>query len=841
MAEAQWEPAERVQQGGPGEYRALIGGEWVQVAKAQKGGEGEYRVQRMSESPQGLPEQPQENSALQSIKDTASTAADIARHPVTASAITGAAAGYAAPEILQKTGQALQKAKAVPYIGKFAGPAGTAMIASGQLIKEAKYGRVMSAVDGAVSNAVGEIGGQIADNLGHPWVGNAARIAGAALTPSVQSVSKFLTGNAKRGWNFLSGATHDAGETLAIAGEKVRERLASSGFRSIPEHTFNAWQQETAEAGRMAAEKAAAHALSEAHATAANIAQTDGAAAKRVVDAATIHGDTLKREAVKTARVLDAAADGKLKTATRVLALSEKELTHTVGHPVLPEDLGNAIRAKVTPEQQRLIAERKAQYEAVEKQRDAAVEAKRAQGFEIRDMPEAKALLQELSEKAVLTQKGAKGVLAKAEAAGVRPQREVSDAGVRAVYQRIYDALRSRRYQIGTAEDGTPQYETFETSFKAIDDIRRHLGEAFKKTGTPAAEGYGAISNKLQKDLYERIGKIQEDYAGPLQAQLQEGYREATVPLGMYKSPAGKRVVEMSPYTANAFASDAESVPRAFFKSQQSVRDLVAMTGGDVKAVGAAARSHAAYELHGKSQVQVKDWLKDNAQWVREVPGLEKDVVAYAGRLGQLEKAHSGLKGIATRQQELAKGVRKAGPEQAIVVAKGAREVEKTMLEQSVKRQEAVVKSAEGQGKALREAAETRVAKAKGNGFPSEVVKGFLLDGNREEMVQAMRAMAGTPGGKTAVEGSVRNVLRDMPAKKLAETWNGRLKEALTEARVLNPTQMAELHKQVQAVLDVYAPHEAKAKVSALVMSALRGAAGGAGGTAGAIMKKPED
>lgn len=792
----------------------------VQAAKAMKAQE----VQQPSQpEPQGQPHSP-------------GTA-------IATSAAVGTAIGAASPELLIKGGQQVQRIPAAtPYLGKVAKPVGAAMVATGEAIKGAKYGRVLASLDGAINGAVAESAGQLADSMGAGNMsGMAVRFGVGMITPGAATIGMFLGGKLKTGVTAIQKMTSGAAESVPKAVATARELLSSSAFHNIPELHVYGFLNEAAEANRAAAEKAAGHVLSEAHQRAASMARTDGEGARRVVEAATIHGDALKNEAAKTARVLDVAANGKLKTAARVLALSEKDLAATVGQPALPSDVGNALRQRVTAEQGKMIEERAAQYKVLEGQRDAAVAAKEGQGLFIDSVPEVKALKEEIAQKLLLTKKGRDAsTVATADGKSVG-KADVTDPGLRTAYGKMYEAISNRRVQTGVSEDGTPTYATFKTTFEALDAVRRKLGDvAYGKE----AEGYSALGQGLAKQWYQRLAKIQEDYAGPAQAELQKGYASATTALGKYKTAGGKRVVEMEPHVADAFAKDPASIPGAFFKSQQGVKDLVALTGGDTEGVAAAARSHVAHELHGMSQAQVQKWAKGNSDWVREVPGLAKDVQTFAGRVGQIERVAGkapveGKEGGKLGEKAAwlrgkAGEVVKEATGKAATVEGEAQKVGAEALKQSKAKQAGVVEGAESQAKALREAALKQVEKAKGDGYPTPTVKQFLLGGAREEHVALMRSMAGVPGGKTAVEGAVRNAMRDLGPTELPLKW-GRLQTAMKEAQVLDPIKLAKLDKDVQGVLKAYSPAEAKKRVNSLVVMALGGAAALAGGAAGRV------
>lgn len=284
------------------------------------------------------------------------------------------------------------------------------------------------------------------------------------------------------------------------------------------------------------------------------------------------------------------------------------------GYPSTPTDLssiGAKIREKIIPQFEAAdVAQNKA-YKATEKIRDDFVNSRQSAGQFVNQLPEYNALIAEL--RSELDNSAGK---------------KNSDA-VQASIQKIIGSLTNKEKDVfGQAKP---------IKFDVLDQERRNLGEVFK--GKPP-EGYAGIEASRARDLYGKIRDIQIAYAGGEngpQAKLLADYAADVPGLQKFTSKIGKKVTALDQYREGVYATDPKDIPAAFFKSKQSFKDLVSLTG-DAKIANAAALDYADKQLAGKSADDVRKWLGES-EWIGDAPIVRKLVDNYASRLEQSEAA----------------------------------------------------------------------------------------------------------------------------------------------------------------------------------------------------------
>lgn len=748
------------------------------------------------QSQQQPPEPPENKTLTEHAKDVAGAGA------------LGAVAGVAAPYLLQGLGMAAEAgAAAFPPAAPALVPTGAALMGMATTMKAARLAEVAS---GAISGMVGESATKIAEASGAKQPGIIG-IGAAMLSPGSSSLVKFVAGPLKPMWAAVQRLAGNAEAGIPAAVKYAEKQLRGLTESGQPQNAMHEMLLHGIEADRQAAEKAASEHVAEGFKRAADIAKTDEAAASHIISDAREHSNTIREDAAKRARVLEDATKGKLATAARVSALADKELKETVGLPQHESDIGNALRSKVTLEQQGQIVAKNEQYKRVVGQRDAAVALKEQSGIHVDSMPEMKELKAEISRKLLLTKPGQQAAKGKAE---------VTEQGVMSAYQKVYDAVSNRRVQTGMNEAGNPTYQTFKTTFEALDHVRRKLGDAaFGKE----AEGYGALGQGIAKDLYSRISKIQEEFAGPAQKELQSGYSEALGGLKKYDTAAGKKITAVDRIDPETFTKDPKSIPGTFFKTQQGVKDLVELTG-DKAFVTKTAHDFAAKKIDGMSAKQVTTWLKDNGDWMREIPGLQQKVAGYGERLAKIEKVGGKLESRAATTAKEAAATRPAGSKLADEHMTAAHEGAGKRSAQSADAKARVIKGAQKQGSVIKEEKFAPSAKLetilKSDEKPG-AIRSLLLSGKPEQTRLAARHLAGTPGGQEQLQGSVRQVLGRMKESELTTTWNDRIKPMLKDGQMLPPKEYAKLESDVEGVLKAYRGKDKLSLVTRMIRSAL--------------------
>jgi len=704
---------------------------------------------------------------------------------IASSTAFGGIAGALSPEIVSSLGVA---ASFLPYVGEAIGPA---LVETGAALKA---GRWAEAGIGAASGLTSEAAGQATEALGGTRTqADIARVAGGMLTPSAGTVAGFVGKPVKLAWDFMHKTLGGAVETPKAV-EAARENLAKLSEAGQPQTAVHATLQKGVEADRQATAKAADAIRAEGHANAARVAQSNPTTANHIVTEANANADRMEADAAKRAAVLNKASDGKLATANRVLAQAAPELAK-VGQVSELSDIGNTLRQAATAKQGAEIQARNEAYQATVAERDAAVKAKEDAGQDIGQTAAMASLKKELTGKLV-----GEGGFAK-----------TTDAGVRRVYQQVYDAVNPQKQKL---------------SFEAVDQVRRRLGDVI--AGNPTPEGYEAIGKQAAQKMYAQISKAQEEFAGPVQRTLQSEYAEASGGLTKFGSKAGKKLTAVDRIDPERFAGDPKALPKAFFNSQQSIRDAKELTGNP-QLVERQAADYTARSMQGQSAAQAKKWVRDNQDWMRHVPGLTARANAYARKLEQIERLNDKLVKRATSKMKEAEATvsgaaSAAQKERAAGIARAS-----DVSEKSVADQERIVKEAEAKAEKFRE---EKFAPAKGletilkSGESPEAVRSLLLNGKPEQTRLAAKYLSGQPGGKEVLEQSVRQTMRNMTEGNLRQQWTERIRPMLADGKMIPPERLKALENDVNRLLSAYKGKDKLSLIQRHIAAAIGTAAG---------------
>ena len=273
--------------------------------------------------------------------------------------------------------------------------------------------------------------------------------------------------------------------------------------------------------------------------------------------------------------------------------------------------IGERIRAIVVPKFKVLDDAQANAYKATKVVRDKLVSDLEGNGRFVSQTPEFKKLVSELTAELDNSQ-GMKNTPA-----------------VQAAYQKILNSLVSKEKDVSG--------QSVPTRFTALDQERRQLGDAF--AGKPD-EGYAAMGSARAKELYKKIRDIQVQYAGGkggAHDKLLSDYAADIPGLEQASSKIGKKVTGLDQYREGVYATDAKEIPKAFFKSTQSFKDLVELTGS-AKEANAAALAFADRELAGKGAADVRKWMGE-MEWMPNAPAVRKLVDNYASRLEAAERS----------------------------------------------------------------------------------------------------------------------------------------------------------------------------------------------------------
>lgn len=717
------------------------------------------------------------------------------------SAGLGGALGYLSPEILAGAGAMLSMTE----VGR---PIGEALLGAAEAAQGA---RLSAATTGAISGAVSETAGQAAELVGAPkWAANTARVAGGFVTPE----AGFLAGKVK---NLYNAVTKAIGlETTPAAVTQATKTLRGLSEAGVPQNALHQTLQAGADADIKAAQQAGDKILADARTRAAEVGAEDTKAAQKIMTEGEQRAQQMVTEARQRAAQLNKLSQGRMATAGKALAQAEPAL-RVVGQPQELSDIGKELQVAVGTSHQAALNARQEAYQTLKTQRDAVVQAKEAAGETLDKTPGMKEL------KNYIDSKTLRSVAGREAAKGMAP---VTDQATLRTYENIREAINNRRVQTGVDELGNPKFQTFKTSFEALDQIRRKLGDVVANRDV---EGYSAIGKSLATKLYDKISQVQRDFVGEvggknLQQELQDTYSGASKELRKFGAgKAAAKATAIDRVDPERFAADPQGVPKQFFSSQQSVQDLKELTG-DSGLVERTARSYVAHSLRGMSSEQVLKYGQANADWMREVPGLQKSVSDYAAKLAKIESTAAKVGKSAeqfgkTGTVGVEEAAKVAGRERADTIARAGQ-----VAEGSVKAQQRLME--EGQ-KAAKGAVEQAAAPAQKlqsllqGGERPEAVRDLLLNGKPEQTRLAAKIASQTPQGRQQLEQSVRQITARMGEKELTRTWNDRLKPMLEDGKMLPPERMKALNADVQRLLKAYKGKDSLSLIQRHIIAAI--------------------
>ena len=678
---------------------------------------------------------------------------------------TGGVVGAFAPEIT--TGAGLL-ASAFPLTA----PAGPPLLAAGSAMKGS---RLAQAGFGALGSFVGATGGETTEAMGaSPSTVEAVRLGGALVAPEFANATI---------WALKKGAQKILGLETASAVRALSKDLGLDEAKLTPSQRAFIEKQISDIRGKVKSgvpqEQIFAALDSEAKRVTSEAAQR-AAGTER---AGTAAGLEEKRRALKIAELGgEVEASGKQ-------AIDEAKSTIANVGDISKEvsNIGNTIRDRITNKYSTESVQRSDAYKAQEAIRNSAVAEKEGKGVFVESLPEYKALVDDLRKKLLI-----------GKTAQEQKTAQVTEKGVLQAYQNIYDAVTSRRVQVGVNDMGNPIYKTFPTSFQALDDVRRRLGDtAFGKD----VEGYSAIGTKIAEKYYAKISELQSKFAGEAQDVLQRDYEMASRLLEKYKSKAGEKATALDRFDATRYKTDAQSLPKDYFKSSQSVQDLIDLTG-DKAFVNAEASNYAANQLKNlKDSSAVRRWMNSNSDWLKTLPEVNTKVNSY---LNNLERAES----YAARAGKAQKGIEQRG----------------TMAKESGK---VIEKEAGKEAEKITKEAEKTVDRLIGSKEAPMQIKNMILSGDRETWNTIAPVISQTTKGKELLAEAVNQIMADKASTGLRSagiTFRENVAPALRRTGLMDEKKITKLQSQLDEITKVVMNEEEKISfVQRLLRNAITG------------------
>lgn len=470
-------------------------------------------------------------------------------------------------------------------------------------------GRLAPAIAGTISGLASESAGQIAENQGaSPATAEAVRFGAGAIGSESANIAKQV----------LQAYVVKPSLSLISYGKKMLAKSALDKLDSAPQTLT---EQEKAFINSELAALRGGDATGAPTQELSNIGSIMGAEGKRLMTSA----DTQMIDALR----------------------KQGQIGSVSGYPSSASnlsDIGEQIRGAVLPRFEALDTAQKTAYKETQAIRDSIVKARESSGLGgqwVSQSPEFGSLVSEIQ-----------GQLNNAKAMNRSPD-------IQSSYQRILnDLVNSEKDVFGKAKP---------TSFQALDDVRRKLGEAF--AGRPP-EGYGAIEKTAARDLYGKISEIQKNFVGGEngpQAKLLSDYAADIPGLQQFTSKIGKRVTGLDQYREGVYSTDAKDIPAVFFKSKQSIMDLKNMLGSTTK-VENAALAYADHSLAGMDSAQARKWMGNNAEWLGQTSTTRRLVDNYVTRLEGAERSFKNAQEFAKQaEKDAAMLIGKGIPEQRAI------------------------------------------------------------------------------------------------------------------------------------------------------------------------------
>jgi hypothetical protein len=650
----------------------------------------------------------------------------------------GTAAGLAGPKILEKTGSFVKRVP-LPY----ARPVGTGMEALG--LAMGKIPALQRGYKGGLSGATGSIAEQTAEMAGAPKIVSIpAGVTSGAVVPELETAIKKLVTKAGSALVGTEGMASAVMRDLKSQGVEVSPKIAAliekevNAFRGAPKG--KAPQEELYKALNIGA---------------TNIKDL----AARDAAGLSIAGREAMTEAERKAEKM-ARASGKTTEIGETTVREAQAARANVGQDREASDIGNTLRERIVKLYGDVTGKRSAEYQAQKKVRDAVVAEKEASGQLIKDMPEYDQLLTTLRNKLLIGKEAQKATTA-----------PVTEKGVLQAYQNIYDAVAARKVMVGVDQNGNPAYKTFPTSFDALDDVRRRLGDvAFGKE----VEGYSAIGANIAEDFYKKISNLQSKYAGESHDALQSGYEMASRLVDKFKSSAGKKATAVDRFDPSRFNTDPASLPKTYFSSKQGVDDLIELSGGDRAFVTKEASDFAARELRNKDLNAVKRWSDSNSDWLSALPEVKAKVDAYT--------------------KVLERGERVAGK------SKAAARILETRQPATIREGERTAAEAEKLAGKITKEAEDRAKTILGSQFPNEEIEKLILSGDVKRWNEVAPILSMSPEGIQNIESAVRQVMSRQSPRSMGDVFRDNVRQRLETTGLMSANQLDGIQSELDYI-----------------------------------------
>jgi vacuolar-type H+-ATPase subunit H len=479
---------------------------------------------------------------------------------------------------------------------------------------------------------------------------------------------------------------------------------------------------------------------------------------------------------------------GKAKLAGTEATFATQQTLRNIGNGNVPlSTLGGNLQQKianiVTSEQNALNTA----YVTEKKLVDDFVKNQEKSGVLIKDTKATKQLLDFLDKQLL------EGVYA--TQAKVAP---VTEPALKKVYKEIKNAIIDQKVFTGKNEAGEETFRQVPSSYDAIDQVRRRLGEAFN--GKPV-EGWGGLLKNEAKDAYSKIRAIQVEYGGGkdgLTDMLLRNYSEGKELLNALKIPTGKRIVGTDQINPEYFTYDPSGLPSEFFSTRKKVQDLISLTR-DPKYVEEQASSYLARVLRDKNAVAAEKYVYENKEWITLFNNLDSKVMAH---LSALKRAES----VVPKTEALAKSLKlemKALPSLSQAEADKAKKEAAKAAEERLKlgKKEAgdIVKTGQEDVKRITGAA-GKLRSLGLVGDPVKEIEKLITTGQTQKLNELAPFIKADNESLKAFNDAIDITLSRSNPTKIVDDWNRIIKPSLENTGLITPAKSKEISDRIKVV-----------------------------------------
>lgn len=303
---------------------------------------------------------------------------------------------------------------------------------------------------------------------------------------------------------------------------------------------------------------------------------------RETAEAAAARAEALRRaEALKASAKADTARAAGFERKAAKATVKAQPPAPNVGQIKTLSERGAPVRDAAVAERGKIYENQVAQDKVLRDAAKLVVADNEAAGRFITDVPSAKELFGEVS-----------GRLSpdpvKSPTATSLPSPEEAK-----VLNAVQTAMRDRRVVLSDAEAraaadagiklekvGDQYVRTFKTSFEALDNLRRRLGESFN--GVPT--GFEGIPTHLARDMYGKVSRVLDEYVGAARGEVQANWAKGLKDIEKYDNTRiGKALTATQGETGIPAAAAAEIPGRIVAQGREGVEQVGALAGPETQ------------------------------------------------------------------------------------------------------------------------------------------------------------------------------------------------------------------------------------------------------------------